>query len=200
MFTVTGTTAVSYRTGNHMIAELTSSLLLAAGLIFVSLAVIFRSLRLALAALIPNLLPFGAASTALYFTTGSIQYTAVMALTIGIALAVDDTIQFLSRFQRERRDGASVAAASQQALERVGAVLVVSSVIMLCGFASLLCCSLPPIRLFGAIASVLIFTALIGDALVLPAMVRLAVPEQAPAPAAEPRPVLEPLPGAVWAK
>ncbi|MCA9178717.1 MAG: MMPL family transporter, partial [Planctomycetales bacterium] len=59
VFTVTGTTAVSYRTGNHMIAELTSSLLLAAGLIFVSLAVIFRSLRLALAALIPNLLPFG---------------------------------------------------------------------------------------------------------------------------------------------
>jgi predicted exporter len=86
---------------------------------------------------------------------------------------VDDTIQYMTRFQHEQRRGASARVAADRALRRVGAVLIVSSVIMLCGFASLLWCSLPPIRLFGALSCVLILTALAGDALLLPAMVRM---------------------------
>lgn len=171
-FELTGTTVVSYRTANRMIHELSTSLLIAGALIFLCLLALFRSLRLGLIAVLPNLLPLAATAATLYVTTGVIQYTAVMALTIGIALAVDDTIQFMSRFQQELRNGADIEQATDRSLRRVGAVLIVSSIIMLCGFSSLLWCALPPIRLFGGLSCVLIVAALAGDALILPAMVR----------------------------
>ena len=180
-FQLTGTTVVSYRTANRMIHELSTSLLIAGALIFLCLLVLFRSMRLGIIAVLPNLLPLAATAATLYFTTGVIQYTAVMALTIGIALAVDDTIQFMSRFQQELREGADVHQAADRSLRRVGAVLIVSSIIMLCGFSSLLWCALPPIQLFGALSSVLIVAALAGDALLLPAMVRTFATAKAPA-------------------
>ena len=187
-FRLTGTTVVSYRTANLMIGELSTSLLIAGGMIFLCLLGLFRSWKLGLIALIPNLFPLAATAATLYFTTGVIQYTAVMALTIGIALAVDDTIQFISRYQQERESGASVEAAAEQSLRRVGAVLVVSSVIMLCGFSSLLFCALPPIQLFGGLSCVLILAALGGDALMLPAMVCVFCRELSPAEAPQPEP------------
>jgi len=142
-------------------------------LVFAIIAIPLRSLTLALACILPNTFPLLVAGTAIYATTGYLTLTNTLTFCLCLGIAVDDTIHFLIHYRDSTSSGASVPKAVVTSLHRVGRVLIVSSVILVAGLAGMLTSEVPPLRIFSGLAILAIASALIGDLLVLPAILLL---------------------------
>lgn len=150
--------------------DLARSLVLAAALILVTLAAAFRSWRLGLASMVPNLLPITASAAGLHLLGRSIDISALTALTLSLGIATDDTIHVLSRWQRARAGGDPLRAAARRAVLRSYPALVVTTLTLGAAFALLLSSSIPAVRDFGLLAFTTLVVALLADVWLLPAL------------------------------
>jgi len=148
------------------------SFLIAFVLVFGLLGIVFRSGRLFLACLFPNLLPpvlllgfMGAAGITLDIGT-------VMIAAILLGLVVDDTVHFLYRFRWEGERAPDPAARIRATLRGAGPAIVATSAILAAGFAILGLASISSIANFGILCAVAVVLALLGDLLLLPSLLR----------------------------
>ena len=174
-----GLTVVSTQTSLGMIGDLVRSLAVAAVVIFGVLAVAFRSLRLALISIVPNVLPLVGVGGLLFLTGQPLQYTSVAVLAVGLGLAVDDTIHFLTAYRRGLSERRSANEAVRSALETVGPALCATTALLTAGLATLWLGEMPMVRLFGMLMCALLVLALIADLIVLPAILQLLEPRVA---------------------
>ena len=172
-FSVTGLSALSAFQSANMIGQLNRGLMFAVIIVIALMGLAFRSLRIAIYAIIPNLFPILAAGAWLYISGRGLEYASVIALTVGFGLAVDDTIHFLSRleYEREKNQSGSVRGAVQATLVRIGPVLMLTTTVLVLGMVATLFSELYSMRLFGELVMTTLGAALIGDALILPALI-----------------------------
>lgn len=170
-FTVTGLSAVSAMQSSNMIAQLNRGLMIAIVVVIVLIGAAFRSLRIAVLSIIPNLFPIVAAGTVIYLTGGGLEYASVIALTVAFGIAVDDSIHFFNRFQIETDRNATVAEAVHHTISRIGPVLIVTTLVLVVGLAVTVFSDLPAMRLFGTLFMTTLAAALVGDVLILPAVI-----------------------------
>jgi len=141
--------------------------------VFISIFVIgfaFRSWKIALISFVPNILPILGTELFLWVSGAGLQLTTVIALTIAFGIAVDDTIHFLSNYQRARKNGLDHEKAVDRALERVGPALIATTFILCAGTFIVVFSALPQVALFGTLTVLTLLLALVGDLFVLPAM------------------------------
>lgn len=174
---LTGTAVLASRNLNQMIADLAASLGTAAAIIFVVMILGFRSLRLGLISIVPNLFPMAVTATFLVVTGRPLQMTSVIVFSICLGVAVDDTIHFINRFQRELSFGGLVDGAIRRTYRSVGSAMMMTSLVLLVGFGSLQISEMPTTRLFSGLSCLTIVSALVGDLLILPALLRCFVPD-----------------------
>lgn len=151
-------------------ASMASGTLVAALLIVGLLWLSFRSLRLCLVSILPNVLPalYGFGIWGMTIGKVSMSLSVVISLTIGIV--VDDTIHFLSHYGRARRAGKSPEDALRQAFASVGTALWLLSAILVGGFMVL---TLSDFRLtahLGLMTSLIIGISIFADFLLLSAL------------------------------
>ncbi len=170
-FTVTGLAAVSALQSTNMIGQLNRGLIAAVAIVIVLIGVAFRSGKAALLSIFPNLFPIVAAGTLLYLGGDGLEYASVIALTVAFGLAVDDTIHFLNRLHIEQGRTPSTAEAVYQTIGRLGPVLVLTTIVLVLGLAVTVISELPAMRLFGKLFVTTLTAALVGDLLVLPAII-----------------------------
>ena len=87
----------------QIVQDLTASLGTAMVIIFIVLAVVYRSLRMGLISILPNVFPLAVTGTFLALTGQALEMVSVCAFTVCLGIAVDDTIHFLTRFEEEAR-------------------------------------------------------------------------------------------------
>ena len=167
---LTGETVVRSRKIVQVVRDLQKSLVGAAVIIFTLLAVVYRSWRIGLLAIVPNLLPIVATSSMLILLGRNLDVSAACAFTVCLGIAVDDTIHFVSRFLQEQKRQVSIEEAIRVTYRKVGSALMVTTVIMVVGFSTVLLSEMPAQRIFGAMAVCTIATALLGDLIFLPAL------------------------------
>ncbi|MBX7168556.1 MAG: MMPL family transporter [Pirellulales bacterium] len=167
---LTGTVVVASRNINQMIADLTNSPGLAALVIFGLMTALFRSWRLGLVSILPNVFPMFATATMLVAARQPLQLTSVITFTICLGIAVDDTIHFVNRFQRELAVDGDVRAAIERAFMAVGTAIAMTTIVLLTGFLSVCLSDMPTSRLFGTLGCLAISSAVIGDLIILPAL------------------------------
>jgi predicted RND superfamily exporter protein len=141
------------------------------GLVVISGILMFalRSFRTGLISLVPNLLPAGLAFGLWGLFVGQINMavSVVSAMTFGIV--VDDTVHFLSKYLRARREkGLDREAAVQYAFENVGVALVITTVVLIAGFAILSLSSFGVNAQTAQLTVMTISIALVVDFLLLP--------------------------------
>jgi len=134
------------------------------------LALALRSGRYGLISLLPNLVPavlgFGLWS-AIYGEMG-LSLAMVSGMTLGIV--VDDTVHFLSKYLRARREkGLNGEEAVRYAFQTVGKALVVTTIILAVGFTILGLSSFRMNSWMGQLTAIVIVFALIADFILLPA-------------------------------
>ena len=171
-FELTGLSLVAANGGTEMISALKRSLVGAICVIFTLIAAWLGSLRLGLVSLPPNIAPIAIASAPIYLSETGIQFSVIIAFTVGFGIAVDDTIHFLNRY-RDRGAGASVHDRITDAVHAVGVPMIVSSLVLLTGISVTLLSQLPMVRLFGQISMLVVASALAADLLFLPALLNL---------------------------
>jgi len=131
----------------------------------------FRSWRILVLSIVPNLFPIVAAGSVIYLSGGGLEYASVISLTVAFGLAVDDTIHFLNRLNIESGRTESLSEAVYQTISRIGPVLVLTTLVLVAGLAVTILSDLPAMRLFGKLFAAVLAAALIGDMLILPAIV-----------------------------
>jgi predicted RND superfamily exporter protein len=142
-------------------------------LVLISAVLIFflGSLKYGFISLLPNLTPALAAFGIWGMTVAEvgIGLSIVTGMTLGIV--VDDTVHFLSKYLRARREkGLSAEDAVRYAFNNVGLALVVTSVVLVAGFMILAQSHFYLNSSMGLLTSVVIMLALIIDLTLLPAL------------------------------
>jgi len=147
---------------------------LALASISVILIIALRSLRIGLLSLVPNLLPIGIAFGLWGMLNGWVGLGLSLVAATSLGIIVDDTVHFLSKYMRGRRqDGLEPAAAIHYAFTRVGDALAITSFSLIVGFATL---SFSVFKLnsdMGLLTATTLGLALLFDFLLLPALVLL---------------------------
>lgn len=166
---VSGVTVLTTRESHRTINNLFWSLMLAvvAGICAMMLA--FRDWRIGAVALLPNAMPVLATGAILYLNNRGMQFTSVLSLTVAFGIAVDDTIHYLSRF-KSCDPSMSLRGKLIDTSRHMGPVLIGTTAILIAGLSTTFVSSMPTISLFGELAGVTLAAALIGDLIVLPAL------------------------------
>lgn len=150
--------------------------------ISLTMMIALRSWRMGLISLLPNALPalmsFGL--WGIFVAEVNLAVAAIFSITLGIV--VDDTVHFLSKYLRARReDGRSAEAAVRYAFQTVGAALLVTTLALTAGFGILALSDFQVNSLTGLLTAITITIALFYDLLFLPPLLmkldRWLVPE-----------------------
>ena len=143
-------------------------------LISLVLMLALRNVKLGLLSIIPNVAPVLVGFGLWWLYKGTINTGMVIVFGMTLGIIVDDTVHFMSKFLRARRElGYTAQAAVVYAFETVGRALVTTTIVLIAGFAVL---STSPFALnsyMARITLIIITSALIIDFLLLPALLIL---------------------------
>jgi len=142
-------------------------------LFLISLILVFalRSFKTGLISLVPNLVPatMGFGLWGLLVSEINVGLSIVTGMTLGIV--VDDTVHFLSKYLRARREkGLDAEEAVRYAFSTVGTALWVTSAVLIAGFMILTLSTFKLNSDMGLLTSIVIALALTADFLLLPAL------------------------------
>lgn len=166
---LTGEGYVNARALTVLIRDLFYSLLTASVVIFGLIALEFRSLRVGLIAALPNLTPLSITLGYMGLMGYDMNVANVIAFTICLGLADDNTIYFLYRFRQEFETTGDTVQAVRLAFLGTGRAIVLTSLLLLVGMSVLLFSDFVPTRRFAELTSVTIAGNLLGVLLLLPA-------------------------------
>lgn len=168
--TYTGIVPLIYKAQRTLLNDLMSSFFTAFLLVGGVMAVMLRSVRAGLVAMLPNVLPavtvFGAmGAVGMLCDIGS-----MMTAGVALGIAVDDTIHFLSWFRRGLDEGLTRREAISQAYERCAGAMIQTSIICGLGLLVFAFSAFVPTSHFAWLMATMLFMALLGDLLFLPAL------------------------------
>ncbi|MCB9832176.1 MAG: MMPL family transporter [Planctomycetes bacterium] len=138
---------------------------------------IYRSWRIGLAAVIPNVMPILIALGVNGLFDIPVRIGIVMIYSLGLGLAVDDSIHLISRFLEERRSTGSSRGALEAALRSSGSALITTSVILAVGTVCYLPSGFRSLHDVGLLLTTIVVTALVFDLFLLPHLLEMAVPD-----------------------
>lgn len=140
-------------------------------LISLCLMIALRDIRLGVLSLIPNISPPIFAFGLYAMTGGSLGIWSVPVFAAALGLIVDATVHFLSKYQRARREqGSDARGAVRYAFRTVGTALLVSTLVLITGFAILALSTFKMNSYLGIMVALTIAIALIVDFLLLPGL------------------------------
>jgi predicted RND superfamily exporter protein len=174
---ITGTTILSADLTEKIVYSLSWSIVIAILVITLIMAGLFKSMKLALIALIPNLIPLIMVAGVMGFFNVDIKPSTAVIFTIALGIAVDDSIHYLARFRIEYARIGSVFPALSTTTVRTGRAIVVTSMILIAGFGTLITSAFTSTAMMGILVTTTIFSALLADLFVLPGLFYWLKPE-----------------------
>lgn len=158
---------ISLRTVYQMLGGIASGFLLISAMIFILL----RSWRIGIISLIPTLIPPIMAFGVWAIFIGEVGFALAVGLGMTIGIIVDDTVHFLSKYLRARREKKlSAEDALRYAFSNVGTALVTTTLVLTVGFSVLAFSTFKFNYDLGMITALTIAIGLIVDLLLLPAL------------------------------
>ncbi|MFH0725668.1 MAG: MMPL family transporter [Pseudomonadota bacterium] len=170
---VTGRAVKDVSVIDALVNSQVSSLASAAIVISIVLFVVFRSVSLALLSMIPNVFPiilnFGIMGLlGIPLDTGTALISA-----IALGICVDDTVHFMTEYQRKRAEGVSVAEALEEVIQSKGRAIMTTGSIVCIGFGVLVFSRFMPVVHYGLLSAIIMVTGLAGELLLQPAVMLL---------------------------
>ena len=170
---LTGAGVFAYSTLDDLMGDMIRSIFMAVVIIFIVITLEFRSLRIGLISMIPNLIPVLLTYGAMGWMGIKLQLSTVVVFTISLGIAVDDSIHFLVRFREEFRKHGDHEQALRSAFQGAGKAIVHTTVILVLGLGVLCLSSLPPTARFAYLTATTLTSALLADLFVLPACIMI---------------------------
>ncbi|MBL4580326.1 MAG: MMPL family transporter [Gammaproteobacteria bacterium] len=167
---VTGTMALYTVQDTYISEGMALSFLIALGVITLFFIVLFKSVKYGLLSIIPSVLPIVLAGSIAGWLGISLDQSAVIVFAMTMGIAVDDAIHVMSRYLLAKDEGASTKQSIARAMNESGRAVVFSSIVLVFGFSVLCFASFTTIIYVGLFGSIIMTLALVGDLVMLPAI------------------------------
>lgn len=167
---LTGTMALLTAQQIYTAESMVESFLIALTVIVFFFIVLFRSVKYGLLSVVPSVVPILLAASVASSMGVLFDQSAVLVFAMTMGLAVDDAIHVMSRYLVYKRDGASTHHSLKHAMGESGRAVLFSSMVLVFGFSVLTLGSFTTVVNVGLFGSVIMFLALLGDLIFLPAI------------------------------
>ena len=134
---------------------------------------IFRSIKLGLISLVPNFIPAFLTFGLWGYVSGRIGMAGSVMAAIALGIVVDDTVHFLTKYQKAISEGMPSPEAVSHTFQTVGRALWTTSLVLAAGFATFAFSGFEVSWVLGTLVSITIIFALITDFFLLPPLLML---------------------------
>ena len=170
LITTTGIIPIFGSTLTEVIQATAKSYMLAFGVISIMMILLLRSFGYGLLAMIPNLSPIIIVMGMLYWVGAPLDMFTMLIGSIAIGLSVDDTVHFMYHYKQYRIQGLNNEEAITQTLNNSGRAMLITSIVLACGFFIFTASSMNNLFFFGIFTGLTIILALLADFLLAPAL------------------------------
>lgn len=167
-FRLTGTAVLIDKNNKTLAKDLIFSLLFAFTIIALVVGLMFRNLKIAILSLIPNVIPLLLVTVVMFIGGIDLKISTSLIFTLAFGIAVDDTIHLLSKYKLERKKGRSHLYALKRSYLSSGKAIIVTTLILIGGFLTLLFSTFTSTYYMGLLVSVTLFFAIVFDLMVMP--------------------------------
>ena len=169
--TITGKALVFQKGTTYLVKNLAISLSLAIFLISLFMAYMFRSFRMILISLIPNLLPLIITAGLMGYLGVPIKPSTILVFSIAFGISVDDTIHFLAKYRQElQANHWKIRKSVYAALRETGVSMFYTSIVLFFGFSVFTISSFGGTVALGALVSATLLFAMLSNLLLLPSL------------------------------
>lgn len=169
--TLTGKALVFEKGTHYLVKNLVLSLLFAILLISFLMAYLFRSFKMILISLLPNLLPLIITAGIMGFLGVPIKPSTILVFSIAFGISVDDTIHFLAKYRQELiANNWKIKRSVFSTMKEAGVSMFYTSVVLFFGFSVFTLSSFGgTVALGGLVAATLLF-AMLSNLILLPTL------------------------------
>jgi len=171
--TVTGMSALMFRTVVNAIASMAKSYIYALIVITTLMILLIGRLRIGLLSMIPNLAPIITTLGIMGWLNIPMNLFTMLVGNIAIGLAVDDTIHFMHNFRRYFEESKDAKFAVMETLHTTGRAMLVTSCVLSIGFFIFMFATMNNLIHFGFLTGLAIILALLADYFIAPALMVL---------------------------
>ncbi len=169
--TFTGKALIFQKGTNYLVWNLIFSLGLAIILIALFMAWMFRSFKMIIISLIPNLLPLLMTAGLMGYLGVPIKPSTILVFSIAFGISVDDTIHFLAKYRQELKSNRwKIRKSVFAALKETGVSMFYTSTVLFFGFSVFMISSFGGTKALGGLVSATLLFAMLANLLLLPSL------------------------------
>ena len=168
---LTGKSLIFLKGTKYLIKNLILSLSLAISLIALFMAYMFRSFKMILISLIPNLLPLLVTAGMMGFLGIPIKPSTILVFSIAFGISVDDTIHFLAKYRQELIESKwKIQKSIYAALRETGVSMFYTSIVLFFGFSVFMISEFGGTVALGGLVSATLLFAMLANLILLPSL------------------------------
>ena len=169
--TMTGKAIVFQKGTTYLVKNLAISLSLAIILIALFMAYMFRSVKMIVISLIPNIIPLLVTAGLMGYLGVPIKPSTILVFSIAFGISVDDTIHFLAKYRQElQANNWKIKTSVYGALKETGVSMFYTSIVLFFGFSVFTISSFGGTVALGALVSATLLFAMLSNLLLLPSL------------------------------
>jgi uncharacterized protein len=171
-FRRTGVSMIIDKNAEYIRVNMLQGIVLSVLIISVLMAMIFKSARMLVVFLVPNLIPLIVVAGFIGFMGIELEAGISIVFSVVFGIAVDDTIHFLSRYKIARSTGLLPEASLRITLLETGKATCLTTIVLFFGFLVMLFSIHPPTVMVGLLIAFTLVVGLLCELLILPVMLR----------------------------
>ncbi|MCF6180401.1 MMPL family transporter [Lutibacter sp.] len=169
--TLTGKALVFLKGTHYLIYNLVISLSLAILFIALFMAMMFRSFKMILISLIPNIFPLLITAGLMGYLGIPIKPSTILVFSIAFGISVDDTIHFLAKYRQELKiNNWKITPSVLAALKETGVSMFYTSIVLFFGFLVFTASSFGGTKALGGLVSITLLIAMVSNLILLPSL------------------------------
>ena len=169
----TGTVKLTTILWDRLVSSFLPGIAFSIFLVWIALSWMFRSIRLGLLAVVPNLVPLILLLGLMGLGGFDLKPSTILVFAIAFGIVADDTIHFLGALERNLRSSDQVRVVLSRTIREVGPALILVTVVVVAGFSALTASRFQALFLIGFLTASAAVLALVADLIVFPALLRL---------------------------
>jgi len=169
-FRITGSSDLIDKSNQYLTQNMLEGLSLDVLVLMLIIGWMFRSLRMMLISILPNLIPLLISAGIMGIAGIEMKVTISIIFSIAFGIAIDDTLHLLSRFKLELNKGRSLPFAMRTTFLSTGKAMILTAMVIASGFATLMLSDFKSTFYVGLLISLTLVIALLAELVLMPVL------------------------------
>jgi predicted RND superfamily exporter protein len=169
--TLTGNSIVFAKGTKFLIRNLFESVAIAVVLISLLMAIMFRSARMIVVSMVPNLIPLLVTAAIMGYSGIPLKPSTLIVFSIALGISVDNAIQYLARYRHDlKTSNLNIGLSTVNALREASFSMIYTSIVLVLGFIIFTVSDFGGTKALGILISTTLFVAMFFNLVVLPSL------------------------------